>query len=51
MGFEEIFTYIGQFGHYQMFLFLMLGLPSLFTGYQNMAMVSARARSLVACML
>lgn len=38
MGFDDVFTYIGGAGAYQTCLYLLLGLPSFFGGYQSMSM-------------
>ena len=38
MEFEEIFQHIGEFGIYQFWLFLALGVFSLYSGLQNMGM-------------
>ena len=38
MGFDDIFNYIGGAGAYQVTLYLLLGLPSFFGGYQSMSM-------------
>ena len=36
--FDEIFRYIGQAGLFQILVYVLLGLPSYFSGYQNIAM-------------
>ena len=36
--FDEIFHYIGEAGIFQILVYVMLGLPSYFSGYQNIAM-------------
>ena len=38
MEFDDVFAYIGEFGTYQLVLFLTLGLLSFFPGWQNMGM-------------
>ena len=47
MEFDDIFLYIGEFGTYQLVLFLTLGLLSFFPGWQNMGMaILGESRSL-----
>ena len=36
--FDEIFRYIGEAGVFQILIYILLGLPSYFSGYQNIAM-------------
>ena len=36
--FDKVFTYIGDFGWYQLYIFLLLGLPGYFLGYNVFAM-------------
>lgn len=38
MEFDEVFQYIGEIGVYQAVLYLLLGLPSFYSGYQAIAM-------------
>ena len=38
MNFEEIFQYIGEIGLYQVILYVLLGLPSYFSGYMSISM-------------
>ena len=38
MEFDDLFEYIGEFGLYQLMLFLTLGLLSFYPGWQNMGM-------------
>ena len=38
MEFDDVFEYIGSFGAYQFILFVLLGLTSFFSGFQNMGM-------------
>ena len=38
MGFDDVFESIGGIGIYQICLYLLLGLPSFYGGYQSMAM-------------
>ena len=36
--FDEIFNYIGEAGVFQIVVYVLLGIPSYFSGYQNIAM-------------
>ena len=36
--FDQIFLYIGEAGVFQILIYVLLGLPSYFSGYQNIAM-------------
>ena len=36
--FDLVFRYIGEAGLYQIIIYVLLGLPSYFSGYQNIAM-------------
>ena len=36
--FDQIFKYIGEAGLFQIIVYVLLGLPSYFSGYQNIAM-------------
>ena len=38
MHFDEIFLYIGEIGLYQALLYVLLGMPSYFSGYMDMSM-------------
>ena len=38
MQYEDLFDIVGHFGSYQILLYVLLGLPSVFPGYQNVAM-------------
>ena len=38
MKFDEVFVYIGEIGLYQLLLYVLLGLPSYFSGYMSISM-------------
>ena len=38
MQYEDLFEHVGHFGKYQIYLYILLGLPAVFPGYQNVAM-------------
>ena len=38
MHFDEIFLYIGEIGVYQALLYVLLGMPSYFSGYMSISM-------------
>ena len=38
MHFDEVFQYIGEVGLYQALLYVLLGMPSYFSGYMSISM-------------
>ena len=38
MNFEDVFQYIGEIGLYQVLLYVLLGLPSYYSGYMSISM-------------